>query len=75
MKLCPMRKTKVVVRYQRAWSDTQGAYIDTLTPAEWKEEFLPCLGEECAWFVVNSKPEASKCAVLDIVFAIDGMSH
>ena len=49
-KLCPLWKTKVVARYEKAWDKVQATYIDTLTPAEWKEESLPCLGDKCAWY-------------------------
>lgn len=75
IQLCPLRKTKTVARHERAWDKIQAAYVDTLTPAEWKEEFLPCLGEKCGWW----EPENGKCSVFviaDMFFSIvaDGLN-
>lgn len=67
-KLCPLRKTKVVARYEKAWDKVQATYIDTLTPAEWKEEFLPCLGDKCAWYhEVEDYKTLGQCVLANLI--------
>jgi len=61
-KLCPLRKRRYDVDREAKEMIAERGHDEVLyRPAlEWREEFQPCIKEQCAWWY------AGRCAVLEI---------